>query len=54
MEKANDVYNKLKLQFVGKAEVATKPQMDKNSEDNEKDTHDTGEKEYVRSILYHV
>uniref|UniRef100_A0A3Q3XPP7 Lens epithelium-derived growth factor integrase-binding domain-containing protein n=1 Tax=Mola mola TaxID=94237 RepID=A0A3Q3XPP7_MOLML len=35
MEKASDVYNKLKLRFVGKVEVAAKPKTEnKESEDN--------------------
>ena len=43
MEKASDVYNKLKLRFVGKAEVPVKPQTEnKEPEDNEKETQDTG------------
>lgn len=42
MEKATDVYNKLKLRFVGKAEVAAKPKTEnKEPEDNE-ETKDTG------------
>uniref|UniRef100_A0A673A122 Lens epithelium-derived growth factor integrase-binding domain-containing protein n=1 Tax=Sphaeramia orbicularis TaxID=375764 RepID=A0A673A122_9TELE len=36
MEKASDVYNKLKLRFVGKAEVAAKPKTEnKEPEENE-------------------
>ena len=36
MEKASEVYNKLKLRFVGKAEVAAKPKTEnKEAEDNE-------------------
>lgn len=35
MEKASDVYNKLKLRFVGKGEVAAKPKTEnKELEDN--------------------
>lgn len=45
MEKASDVYNKLKLRFVGKAEVAAKPQTEnKEPEDDEKETQETGKK----------
>lgn len=43
MEKAGEVYNKLKLRFVGKAEVAAKPKIDdKEPEDDVKDTQNTG------------
>lgn len=43
MEKASEVYNKLKLRFVGKMEVAAKPQTeDKEPEDDEKETKDSG------------
>lgn len=43
MEKASDVYNKLKLRFVGKAEVPAKPKTDnKEEEDGEKETENTG------------
>lgn len=43
MEKASDVYNKLKLRFVGKPEVAAKPKTeDKEPEDDEKETENTG------------
>uniref|UniRef100_A0A3Q3RM97 Lens epithelium-derived growth factor integrase-binding domain-containing protein n=1 Tax=Mastacembelus armatus TaxID=205130 RepID=A0A3Q3RM97_9TELE len=42
MEKATDVYNKLKLRFVGKAEVAAKPKTEnKEPEENEKETENT-------------
>lgn len=35
MEKATEVYNKLKLRFVGKGEVAAKPDAEnKDQEDN--------------------
>lgn len=34
MEKANEVYNKLKLQFVGKSEPAAKTQLEDQSQDN--------------------
>uniref|UniRef100_A0AAQ5XZM0 Lens epithelium-derived growth factor integrase-binding domain-containing protein n=1 Tax=Amphiprion ocellaris TaxID=80972 RepID=A0AAQ5XZM0_AMPOC len=38
MEKASDVYNKLKLRFVGKGEVPAKPKTeDKEPEDDEKE-----------------
>lgn len=43
MEKATDVYNKLKLRFVGKAEVAAKPKTEnKDPDDNEKETQNIG------------
>lgn len=43
MEKATDVYNKLKLRFVGKAEVAGKPKTEnKEPEDNVKETQNPG------------
>lgn len=36
MEKASDVYNKLKLRFVGKLDMAAKPKSEgKELEDNE-------------------
>lgn len=36
MEKASDVYNKLKLRFVGKLDVVAKPKSEgKDAEDNE-------------------
>uniref|UniRef100_A0A3Q3KIQ6 Lens epithelium-derived growth factor integrase-binding domain-containing protein n=1 Tax=Monopterus albus TaxID=43700 RepID=A0A3Q3KIQ6_MONAL len=42
MEKATDVYNKLKLRFVGKTEVAAKPKTEnKEPEDTEKETQNT-------------
>lgn len=54
MEKASDVYNKLKLRFVGKPEVATKPKTeDKETEDDEKETQNTGKNPsglYITSI----
>lgn len=34
MEKANEVYNKLKLQFVGKCEPAAKTQLENQNQDN--------------------
>lgn len=34
MEKANEVYNKLKLQFVGKNEPAAKSQLEDQNQDN--------------------
>ena len=43
MEKASEVYNKLKLRFVGKGDPAVKPEADnKESEDNENKTEDMG------------
>lgn len=44
MEKASDVYNKLKLRFVGKAEVAAKPKTENKEPENdeEKETENTG------------
>jgi len=43
MEKASEVYNKLKLRFVGKGDVPTKAKSDdKESQDNGKDTHNPG------------
>lgn len=47
MAKASDVYNKLKLRFVGKAEVAAKPKTDdKEPEDNE-ETQNTGQNTHL-------
>lgn len=47
MEKAGEVYNKLKLRFVGKGEVAAKPKTDnKEQEDDEKETENTGKKKH--------
>lgn len=53
MEKASEVYNKLKLRFVGKPEVAAKPQTeDKEPENNEKETQNTGKKLQLVSCLH--
>ena len=50
MEKAGEVYNKLKLRFVGKAEVAAKPKTDdKEPEDDVKETQNTGKKPHCGS-----
>lgn len=38
MEKATEVYNKLKLRFVGKSEVAAKPKTENQDEANNEDT----------------
>lgn len=38
MEKATEVYNKLKLRFVGKSDVATKPKTEHTEEENNEDT----------------
>lgn len=38
MEKATEVYNKLKLRFVGKSEVAAKPKMENKDQENNEDT----------------
>uniref|UniRef100_A0A8C6T3S8 Lens epithelium-derived growth factor integrase-binding domain-containing protein n=1 Tax=Neogobius melanostomus TaxID=47308 RepID=A0A8C6T3S8_9GOBI len=38
MEKASEVYNKLKLRFVGKGEVAAKPKTEDKDEANDEDT----------------
>uniref|UniRef100_A0A3Q2V898 Lens epithelium-derived growth factor integrase-binding domain-containing protein n=1 Tax=Haplochromis burtoni TaxID=8153 RepID=A0A3Q2V898_HAPBU len=45
MEKASDVYNKLKLRFVGKAEVAAKPKTENKEPENdeEKETENTAD-----------
>lgn len=45
MEKASDVYNKLKLRFVGKTEAAAKPKMENKEPENddEKEIENTGE-----------
>ena len=43
MEKASEVYNKLKLRFVVKGELPTKPKSDdKESQDNGKGSQNTG------------
>lgn len=48
MEKASDVYNKLKLRFVGKTEMAAKPQTEnKETEKNEKESQNTGKKPHL-------
>lgn len=55
MEKASDVYNKLKLRFVGKGEVAAKPKTEnKEPDDNEKETQDTGKNATPSSITQFV
>lgn len=43
MEKATDVYNKLKLRFVGKAELTAKPKTE-DKEPEDKETQNTGYK----------
>lgn len=44
MEKASEVYNKLKLRFVGKPELAAKPKTEnKETDDSEKQSQNTGE-----------
>lgn len=42
MEKASDVYNKLKLRFVGKQELAAKPKTENIETENDKQTQNTG------------
>ncbi len=42
MEKATAVYNKLKLQFIGKIETSKPKPDEKNQETNEQDTQNTG------------
>lgn len=42
MEKATSVYNKLKLQFIGKIETGKPKPDEKNQESNEQDTQNTG------------
>lgn len=43
MEKATDVYNKLKLRFVGKADIGIKSKSeDKETEDNVKESQNSG------------
>lgn len=44
MEKASDVYNKLKLRFVGKAEVAAKPKTEHKEPADDEETQNTGKK----------
>uniref|UniRef100_A0A3P9P8U0 HDGF like 2 n=1 Tax=Poecilia reticulata TaxID=8081 RepID=A0A3P9P8U0_POERE len=45
MEKASDVYNKLKLRFVGKPELAAKPKIEnKETENDEKQSQNTESK----------
>jgi len=58
MEKASEVYNKLKLRFMGKSEVAAKPQTEgkeaEEDDDDEKETTNTGKKSHLGSCFYHV
>lgn len=42
MEKASEVYNKLKLRFVGKAEMAAKPKTDDKEAEDDEETQNTG------------
>lgn len=42
MEKASDVYNKLKLRFVGKGEVAAKPKTENKELEDNGETKNTG------------
>ncbi len=44
MEKASDVYNKLKLRFVGKAEVAAKPKTENKEAEENEERQNTGKK----------
>lgn len=44
MEKATAVYNKLKLQFIGKIETVKPKSSEKNQEGNEQDAQNTGER----------
>lgn len=57
MEKATAVYNKLKLQFIGKIESG-KPKLDeKNQETNEQDTQNTGKlsnEKFSHSVIKRV
>lgn len=51
MEKASDVYNKLKLRFVGKMETSSKPKTEeKEQQDNGKDTQNTGKGSCFQSV----
>lgn len=53
MEKASEVYNKLKLRFVGKAEVAAKPKTEnKEAEDNNEETQNAGKMWQLWSCLH--
>lgn len=52
MEKASDVYNKLKLRFVGKPELPAKPQIEnKETENDEKQSENTGMKNISDWVL---
>lgn len=42
MEKATEVYNKLKLRFVGKGEVAAKPGTENKDEEDNGEMKNTG------------
>lgn len=42
MEKATEVYNKLKLRFVGKTEVAAKPKTENDDTENNEEIQNKG------------
>lgn len=44
MEKATEVYNKLKLRFVGKGEVAAKPGTESKDQEDNGEVKNTGKK----------
>lgn len=52
MEKASDVYNKLKLRFVGKAEVGAKPKMENKEPEDNGETRNAGRTPHFGSCLH--
>lgn len=51
MEKATAVYNKLKLQFIGKIETGKPKPDEKNQESNEQDMQNTGK---LKQERFHI
>lgn len=50
MEKAAEVYNKLKLRFVGKGEVAAKPKTEHKEPGDNEETQNTGKHPSLRPL----
>lgn len=51
MEKASDVYNKLKLRFVGKGEMAAKPKTENKELEDNGETKNTGKEPDLRAWI---
>lgn len=51
MEKATEVYNKLKLRFVGKGEVAAKPGGESKDQEDNGDMKNTGSDKQILQLI---